>query len=165
MFAALAPIRDYIYLALFLILVGFGVYEHFHLIHEGATHELSTLQKSSDKLNAAADAKIINLNVAHAADLKAIKEKADAQAKIDSASLAGDAERLREYDAYRRSHPSVGGAAPGPATSPNGNISPVTDDDRFSRLEQLGLQLAAANAAGKRALTSCMADRDWLVGK
>jgi hypothetical protein len=163
--AKLVPFRDWVYLGLFVALVGLGLYERAHLIHEGEAHELASLQRSSAKLQAAADANVTKLTAEHAAEVAAIRSQLDEQQQTNDALAAADAQRLREYDAYRRAHEAVGGAAPGPVPGDSGTESAPGGDDRYGSLGAVAVELAAAARDAQSALSACVADRDSLTGK
>lgn len=164
-FLALIPTKDWIYLSLIIaVLIGFGSYT-IHERHVGAAKEVAALTKSSDELNRKADAKIVKLNTEHATQVATIIGVIDNERKANVSAAASDAQRLREYDAYRRSHPAVGSPASGPGDQSGRGGSADSTDDILQRLELVGLQLAAANRLAKTALTSCMIERESLTGK
>lgn len=163
MWAALVPVRDWLYLAVILALIGFGVYERNHLIDEGQRHEVTALKESSAKLIAQAQKDIAARDADYAAKVQALEKRYAQEHQNDDAQRASDAERLREYDAYRRAHPTVGSAACGPCSRPSGSVSVDPDGERFDRLASLAVELAAADSAARTALTACMSERDSLT--
>lgn len=162
---SLIPIKDWIYLgAILALLAGFGVFVH-HERTVGAAHEIAALQQSSQKLQAAADAKVAQLTAQHTADITANKVVYETQLTALSSQRASDAQRLREYDAYRRARPSVPDTANGPGAATVIPGSAVGSVQRDERLEQVALDLANAAGDAAAALKSCMAERDTLAGK
>lgn len=150
---------------LLLVLAGaFGTYTY-HERHVGAEAKVEQLKMSSAKLIQKADEQIAANNSTHAAVVAAIKETADAQHQIDTARNASDADRLREYDAYRRLHSAVGSPASGQGNPSAGGSSVVGDGDRLTSLEQVALDLAVAGRSSLSALKSCTVERDSLTGK
>lgn len=150
---------------LLLVLAGaFGTYTY-HERHVGAEAKVEQLKMSSAKLIQKADEQIAANNSTHAAVVAAIKETADAQHQIDTARNASDADRLREYDAYRRLHPAVGSPASGQGNPSAGGSGVVGDGDRLTSLEQVALDLAVAGRSSLSALKSCTVERDSLTGK
>lgn len=163
--AKLVPIRDWIYLGVFVALVaGFFYYRH-SLIVEGEHTEAAAVQVASNKAVAAATIQVAKLTADHEKAVTKIKEDSDAQLKTASTQHDSDAQRLREYDAYRRAHPAVQSIASGSGDQAAGNGGAVSDDARLSSLEQVGLGLATAVNTGRAALSACMAERDDLNGK
>lgn len=158
-------IRDYIYFTLLLILIVFGIYEYNHLIDEGIARETAAYTLAGQRAEAAAEAKIVNLNIQHAADAVKVKADYEAQHEADVAQSATDADRLREYDIYRKAHPVVGCAAPGTGAATGPVASDNSDDQRLRDVEQLALELAAAGRVTLASLNSCLADRHLLTGK
>lgn len=164
-FLALIPTKDWIYLSLIIaVLIGFGSYT-IHERHVGAAKEVAALEKSSKKLQDAAVKKVAALTTEHATQVATIIGVIDNERKANAAKSASDAERLREYDAYRRAHSAVDRPASGPGDQGGGDGSAPTVDNLLSSLEQVGLQLATANRLAKTALTSCMIERESLTGK
>lgn len=164
-FLALIPTKDYIYAAIIVaLLAGFGWYT-IHERHIGAAKEVAALKVSSDELNRKADAKIVKLNTEHATQVATIIGVIDNERKANVSAAASDADRLREYDAYRRSHPAVGSPASGPKNQSDGSGSADRNADRSFELEQDALNLADAGRSVLTALKSCMIERDSLTGK
>lgn len=164
-FLALIPTKDWIYLSLIIaVLIGFGSYT-IHERHVGAAKEVAALTKSSDELNRKADAKIVKLNTEHATQVATIIGVIDNERKANVSAAASDAQRLREYDAYRRAHPPVGRPASGPQDQNDGSGSADKNADRSFELEQDALNLADAGRSVLTALGSCMIERDSLTGK
>lgn len=151
--------------ALLLIAVcGFAAYT-FYERHKGATVELAKMKSSSDALLAAANAKIATLTADHAKQVAAIIGVIDNERKANAVSSASDAERLREYDAYRRQHPAVASAGGGPANQGAGANSAGQGEDFVSELGQAGVSLAGALRDSGTALNACTVERDGLTGK
>jgi hypothetical protein len=163
--AKLIPFRDWLYLGAFIALIGAGVYERTHLINEGKAKEIVSLKKSSDSLNAAADAKVAQLTADHVKEVADLQEKFDEQQRASSLQSASDSDRLREYDAYRRSHPAVQSASSGPAAAGARTGSDSQVDSIAIRMEEVALGLADADRETLNALQSCMIERDSVTGK
>lgn len=159
------PQKDIFYGALLLLALAAGAYEVHHLKAEGAAHEISALQASSAKLQAEAAKQIAENTANYAATVAAVTEKADADYKVSAAQHESDAQRLRDYDAYRRSHPAVGGPASAAAIADAGKSGATGIDDKFASLEQVALGVAGSNAHLAIALMACMQERDGLTGK
>lgn len=163
--AKLVPIRDWIYLGIFVAMVaGFFYYRH-SLIVEGEHTEAAAVQVASNKAIAAANIQIAQLTKDHENAVAKIQVATTAQLQAVAVQHDSDLERLREYDAYRRAHPAVQSVPSGSGNQAAGNGGAVTDDDRLSSLEQVGLGLATAVNTGRVALNACMKERDDLVGK
>ncbi len=162
---ALIPLKDWLWAALVAALIAGVIYERNHLIAEGAAHEIAALQASSAKLQAAAEAKVQETAANYAATVAALTEKHDADTQVANAQLSNDAQRLRDYDAYRRSHQTVGGPASAAAINGSGTGGNSGSDDKFTSLEQVALGLAGSVAHTSIALIGCMAERNSLTGK
>jgi hypothetical protein len=156
---ALLPLKDWVYLGVILaLLAAFGGYT----IHErraGAAHEITALQKSSAKLTADADKKIATLTAAHAATVEQVVKENDAKIAAANTEHSSDLERLREYDAYRRQHPTVSSASQPAGTTSPGSSGTVADSDIVSRLGGVGAELAEALRVSDAALSACMVER------
>src|ERR1700675_4685145 len=160
---SLIPIKDWIYGAIIAGLIAFGFYEVHHLKAEGAAHEVAALKESSDKLIAQETAHVALVAKTYAAQAAKTTETLDEQTQATAAAQSDAAQRLRNYDAYRRSHPDVartGQPATDAAVSGAGEVV-----QRFSRMEQVALQLIGAAANSRDALTSFMTDRVVMTGK
>lgn len=163
--AKLAPIRDYLYLAVAIaFLVTFLFYRH-SLIVKGERTKLAELTVSSRKLEAANATRLATITKTYDGNIVAIKDANAKQAQIDAAQHVSDASRLRDFDAYRRAHEGVASTSGGPGLAIAGDGGASGDDARFERLEVVALGLATAGRASQSALTVCMSDRDELTGK
>lgn len=161
----LVPLKDWVYLSLILALLGgFGAYT-IHERHLGAAHEITVLKKSSDELQAKAAAHVIQVAKAYSTASTANEEKLNAQLKAASDQHDSDAQRLREYDAYRRSHPAVASAPNAGGVVAAGGSSASSDEHELESLELVALGLATAGREVSAALTACVADRNSLTGK
>ncbi len=159
------PIKDYIYGgAILALLIGFGWYTA-HERNIGKAHELAVLQESSQKLQAAAEAKVAALSAQHASEVSTIKVNYEAQHTADSLQHDTDTQRLRNFDAYRRQHEAMDHPATGPGAGPTVASGAVSDGERLTSLEQVALNLAAAGRSVSESLTACTADRAALAGK
>jgi hypothetical protein len=162
---ALIPSRDWFYGALIVGLGCFIVYERYHLIAEGKAETLAALQKSSVALTAKAQAQIVATATAYTASAAKITGDLDAQVKAAAALHVSDAERLREYDAYRRNHPALAGTVAPGGTQSAGSSGPSTNDAELASLEQVALGLATSGREVNAALSACMAERESIDGK
>lgn len=160
---ALIPFRDWCWAALLAGLIAFGLYEHHHLIAEGAAHEVAALKVSSDKLIAQEAAHVAEVAKNYAASAAALQGKLDEQTQTADARHAADLKRVQDFSAYRRAHPDVAGTgqpAPSAGTSGTGQV-----EDFDSELRLASVSLADALRGSSAALGACMADRDALTGK
>jgi len=162
---ALIPGKDLLYGGAIVALLLFGAYEVHHLKAEGAAKEVAALKASSDTLQVTVARENAALASNYAATVAAITEKADENDKASAAQHESDAQRLRDYDAYRSSHPAVESAGSGAQPAPAGAPSDNGVERSLSSLEQVALDLAGALRDDTNALSSCMADRDGLAGK
>ena len=162
---ALIPIKDWFYGALIVGLILFGIHEVNHLKAEGAAHEVAALKVSSDKLIAQEAAHVAQVAKAYAASAAKTTETLDEQTQATAAAQSDAAQRLSDFNAYRRSHPTVASTGGAGGSADQGTGSGGSDSERLSSLEQVALDLAGAAAAGRNALSACMAERDALTGK
>ena len=162
---SLIPLKDWIYGAIIVALITFyNVHVH-NLETQAAAHEVAALKISSDKLQQAAAKQVTQTAADYAASLSTIKGNLDEQVKVAATQHDSDAQRLRDYDAYRRQHPALGSTAGGPGSPASGAGSTISVDDVLGSMEQAGLSLATAVRLDSSALAACMADRDALTGK
>lgn len=135
-----------------------------YLEHRGAAKDLAKLQKSSTALIAKANATIATETAQHerdnAANLEKLTSANAAYAALDNAL----AERLREFDAYRRAHPSVARSGGGPVATSAGECGALSCGDLASQLAKAGNELAGAAGRLSAALEACQRDRDSLTG-
>ena len=162
---ALIPIKDWFYGAVIVGLILFGIHEVNHLKAEGAAHEVAALKVSSDKLIAQETAHVALVAKTYAASAAKTTETLDEQTQATAAAQSDAAQRLSDFNAYRRSHSAVASAGGAGANQGAGTDSGGSDSERLSSLEQVALDLAGAAAAGRNALSACMAERDALTGK
>ena len=99
---ALIPTKDWVYLSLIMVIIGFTGYYTIHERHVGAAHEIAALKKSSDELQAKAAAHVALVAKAYATASTSNMETLNAQLKVASDRHDSDAQRLREYDAVAR---------------------------------------------------------------
>ena len=162
---ALIPIKDWFYGAVIVGLILFGIHEVNHLKAEGAAHEVAALKVSSDKLISQETAHVALVAKTYAASAAKTTETLDEQTQATAAAQSDAAQRLSDFNAYRRSHPTVASAGGAGGSAGQGTGSGGSDSERLSSLEQVALDLAGAAAAGRNALSACMAERDALTGK
>ena len=154
-----------VYVVLIAILLAFGYYEYKHIEAIGASHEVAALQASSVKLTEAAQAQVQETATNYAAVVAAITEREDANTQIAHTQLSNDAVLLRDYDAYRDSHPALGAPAGAGSAAGSGDADAARDDGEFKRLEQVALELAGSVYDAGIALTSCIDERNALTGR
>src|SRR5947207_2079666 len=127
---------------------------HDHRIATAARqHEDQSLKDQGDKLERQAAAQNATRDKTYADQLKQINADHDAKRARDAADLANAGDRLRAYDAYRRSHPDpvLGGTGCAAGT-------PAPGADRSEQMEQVALQLASALKSDDRQLLDCRAE-------
>lgn len=95
------PQADIIYVALFVALGAFALYERHHLIAEGEQKVLTALAASTAKLTAQNNAALAKQAADDAATLKSVQDGYDAALKTSLASSSALARRLRDYEAGR----------------------------------------------------------------
>lgn len=135
-----------------------------HLEHKGATEELGKLQKSSTTLIAKANADIVKETSAHAADVKANQEKTNAALAANTATQLALTQRVRDFNAYRASHPDVPRSVSGPAVAVSGECGATSCGDLAGQLAKAGDELAGSLGQVTVSLQSCQRDRDSLTG-
>jgi hypothetical protein len=159
----LVPFRDYAYAAVALAAVVWFLH-HDHVERGiGAARVTAAVNVATAKANAAAQARIDKLNVAHASDIAQIEATYEKAIHDNSSAHAADLQRLRDSAAHNSDGEKVlGGSEAGSAagqtgTSGSGGLGSVPSD--------LALTLVDALRADDAALDQCYADRDELVGK
>lgn len=145
-----------------LAFLGCGV---LYLEHRGATQELAKLQKSSTALIAKAAAEVERETALHAADVEANQEKLNATQAANAALSDALDKRVRDFDAYRRSHPAVQNSAGGPVAASSGECGAQSCADLAVQLAERGNDLARSNGELVAALQAAQRDRDALTGK
>lgn len=143
------------------VLVGMA---SLYLEHRGALGELAKLQKSSTELLAKAQKDIQTETAKHAADVKANEEKTNAVLAANAALGGALDQRVRDFDAYRASHPDVPRSAGGPDAAGGGECGLISCGELASRALQDANRLARSSADLSAALQSCQRDRDSLTG-
>lgn len=160
----LIPLKDWIYLAI-LILLGCGFW--YYTVHErkiGAAHEIAAVTKASDATKRQAQATIDTNAAQYAANLKASQEKRDADVNAAAAHAADLGERLRYYETHNGGNPVLQGpTAPGtPAAACSGSDSEVV----VPRAIYEGLiNVEAATEHDQPIIVSERSERDSLTGK
>lgn len=166
---ALIPFRTKVIVVAALVALIGGIswltYEHYHLINEGVEKEKAAFAAGSAKAEKEAEDKITANNTAHFNDVATIEGNYERTIQGIDAAHASDAERLRAYDAYRKAHPVLGGAAGGGGDQAPGDDGPSELERRFASLEQVALGLTTAGGGLDAALALCEDDRDRLKGK
>ena len=157
------PARDWCWAILLAALLAFSV----HFVHkkeaEAVAHETAALKASSDALVKKEAAHVAEVAKNYAASAAATTETLNEQIQAANAQHTSDADRLREYDAYRRAHPAV--ASTGKPADGSGTSGTGQGEDFVGELGQAGVSLADALRGTTEALSACMADRNSLTGK
>lgn len=135
-----------------------------YLEHRGASDELSKLKQSSAQLVAKRNKQIDDEIKAHTKDNTVNQEKLkNANDAVDGLT-AELAQRVSDFDSYRRSHPDVPRPQGRPVTTVNGECGAVSCGDLASQLAKAGNELAGAAGRAGNALEACQRDRDSLTG-
>jgi hypothetical protein len=137
----------------------------FHERSKGESIELAALKKSSAKLIAADDAEIARLNKVYLAASTALQEKTDETDKANAAAAATDADRVRQFNAYRDQLAKLQSTSAAGKTPSNGASGAGKSEDFAGELELAGLPLADALRDSVTALAACMTDRDSVTSK
>lgn len=136
-----------------------------HVYHAGERHEVAALAAQSAKLVAQAQAQLEAQQADYNKQLGTLQERLNATIQADTAQHTLDAQRLRDFDAYRRAHPDVPSPSGGQGAGGNGAGGAQPGGDVFERLGSVALELADAVRAEARALNACVAERNALTGK
>lgn len=162
---SLIPFKDWVYGGIIVaLLIGFGVFVH-HERTVGAAHEVAALQKSSQELIAKETAHVALVAKTYAAAAAATQGDLDAKIQAADAQHTSDAQRLREYSAYRSTHPDVASPAGASRNNGAGTSGAGQGEDFVASLGQSGVALADALRDTSAALSACMKDRNDLTGK
>lgn len=135
-----------------------------HFEHVGAAKELASLQKSSAALIAKAQTQISNDAARYTSAQKVNQEKTDEATTRVTALQSELAASVRQYEAYRRSHPDVSRPAGGSQPASAGAAGPDARDAIIVRLAERGNELAGSVGELSAQLQSCQRDRDALTG-
>jgi hypothetical protein len=135
-----------------------------YLMHRGAARELAKLHTSSVKLQDKANKDIAQETAAHAADNAANQETLNATLKDYGVLSDTLDQRVRDFDAYRRSHPDVARPAGGSVPAGSGECGTEPCADLAVRLAERGDDLARSVGELAPALQACQRDRDSLNG-
>lgn len=154
----LVPLKDWLYVAAIVAIIGLFSWYTVHERHIGAAHELAAVTKASDKAKADAEKLVKDLTDQHATDVAKIEDTYEHALATADSQHASDLQRLRNADAARRAGTMLQGAS---------SNSPQTDGGAagLSPLESVSAELADALRRDDSALTACYADRDSLTGK
>jgi hypothetical protein len=136
-----------------------------HFEHKGAAAELGRLKASSteliEKVRAANDADTKQYQAAVAAS----QEKANAAIAARATLQSQLANSVRQFDAYRHSHPAVAGAG-GPGSAAGSGECGSQDCGAVAEgLAVRGNELAGSLGAVSADLQSCQRERDALTGE
>lgn len=135
-----------------------------HFEHKGATEELGKLKASSTQLIAKANKDIQDEIVAHAADVQANQGKTNAALAANTATQLALTQRVRDFNAYRASHPDISRANGGTAATLPGECGATSCGDIAGQLAKAGDELAGSLGQVTASLQSCQRDRDSLTG-
>lgn len=135
-----------------------------YLEHHGAAGELAKLQKSSAALIESARVEVAKEAAQHAADVQANTEKLNAALAANTDLNTQLAQRVRDFNAYRASHPDVSRPAGGSVTTVNGECGHQSCGDLAGQLAAAGNQLARSVGDLSASLEACQRDRDSLTG-
>jgi hypothetical protein len=145
-----------------IVAIGCGVY--FGLVHKGKAEELAKLQASSAALVHKITAENLAISKAYAAKQAETQEKLNNATAAQNAAVDVLAERVRDFDAYRRAHPDVARPAGPGGAAPAGECGDRPCGEVAVQLAEGGNGLARAVAGLIPALQACQADRDALTG-
>jgi hypothetical protein len=141
------------------IITGSFLAYTYHERSIGSEKELAALKKSSAELIAKDDAEIAELTAKYDKVTADLLEKTDEADKANTARAASDADRLRQFNAYRSQLAKLQGAA-SPAKAPSGGTSsPNQSEDFIGELGLAGVALADSLRDTVTALNACMEDR------
>lgn len=157
-------LRVALYGALLTVISGWLLYERAHLIDEGKAKELVLLKTSSDTLKAKVAQVIAETTATHEAEAKANQEKLDATLKANAAISDALDQRLRDFNAYRRSHPNVASPPSGTPVTGAGECGTRPCGDVVADLAVRGDGLARSVGELTSTLQACQRDRDSLTG-
>jgi hypothetical protein len=135
-----------------------------YLEHRGAVGELSKLQRSSVALVAKAQAAIVTEAKQYAADSATTQEKLNEALASNSDLQSQLAQRVRDFDAYRRQHANVSRPAGPTVAAGSGECGTESCGALASRLATVGDELAASVGELSASLYACERDRDALTG-
>lgn len=145
-----------------LVLVAFSVAAY--LEHRGAEHELASLTKSSTALKAEAKKEIDKLTTKHAAADAANQEKIrEANKRVADTTNARD-RVVRDFDAYRRTHPDVESPSGKPEAARSRECGTEDCGTIVVRLAERANNLAHSLGEVSDSLQGCQRDRDFLTG-
>jgi|HubBroStandDraft_6_1064221.scaffolds.fasta_scaffold736634_2 hypothetical protein len=141
---ALIPVKDYLWAALVVGLVGFGLYERAHLIDEGEAHEQAQVTNVTKAAFAERNATLAKQAAIDAANLKTIEDSYANSLHLANATTDALNARLRNYeDASRRSV-----AVPGDSATPAGPDVPGSESDSVD--EAIAGVISAAGVDGTK---------------
>jgi hypothetical protein len=159
----LIPLQDYLYIAI--ILAG-GVFwvHHDHVEQKlGAARITAAVNAATQKAEGAARVQIAALNQQYASNLAKVSTSYEDQLSAATAEHTTDLQRLREYDAYRKSHPSAALGSSSASAAPAVSGPPSVSDVGVS-IENAAVGLAEALRLDDAQLQKCWAERDSLTG-
>lgn len=136
-----------------------------YLEHRGAARELAKLQVSSARVIAQAKDQINADTASYAAAQSVNQGKLNAALKSNSDLNAALAQRVRDFAAYRASHPDVARSNGATVATSSGECGARSCGDLAQELAERGTELAGAAGQAAAALGSCQRDRDALTGK
>lgn len=154
----LIPLKDWVYVAAIVAIVSVFTWYTVHERHVGATHELAAVTKAGHKAEDAAEQRIKTLTDQHAIDVAKVEENYENLLKTADDQRVSDLQRLRNADAYRKTH-SVLGSTSGAGTQTTSGTTCLNP------LESISAELADALRRDDAALAACYVERDSVTGK
>lgn len=128
-----------------------------------AAHD-AQLVATGAAIKAHAEKRIADLTLQHAAEVAANQGKLDEALKTNGALSDSLDQRVRDFEAYRRSHPSVAGSSSGSSAAVSGECGALSCGELASRALQDSEQLARSVGELSAVLPGCQRDRDSLTG-
>lgn len=160
----LVPFRDWLYAGIAVAAVIWFLH-HDHVERQiGATAVTTAVNAATQKTLIAAKAQLDAQDKQYAGNLAKVSATYETQLSTATAQHGADLQRLREYDAYRHSHPdtNVGGTGTAGSDTDGGAASA---GDVGSNIEGAALGLADALRLDDAQLQLCWTERDSLTGK
>lgn len=126
--------------------------------------EIAKLQKSSAALVAKANKTVAAETAQHTASDHANQEKLNAAIAASNVLGSALAQRVRDFDAYRKSHPGLPRPAGNSVAAPDRESSAVDFGAIALELAERGNELADSVGQLRASLQACQRDRDSLTG-
>ena len=155
---ALVPTKDWFIGAAFAVLVVLGW--HFYDKYKDAVAYAAQVKAESAVTLANAQKQITDFKAQYEANLKTVQDTYGSALAASNAHAAAADSRLREFDAYRASHPLPGSA--GGSGSQSGADVWIS---RLVALEPVAAELAHGLEDARAQRDACVLERDSLTGK